>query len=1208
MNMSFVKYPVLLLASALSLYGCVREELSEAGNGDMRIRIGARVDAVQVSVKSAIDYDDQVADMPIDLIRWDENTGGQSVVGRTGLAATMSGTTSDGTREITFDEAQFYLNRTDAVGFAGWYPSASSSQAGGDGWELQNGNVIHSDATSDATMVYNLWRDGSLDVETDVMVSDFVQGSYSTSIPSLEFRHALCMFNFYVYAVDTDTKAEWGDLTKVSLANLPDQLIVTLPEDVTEFGNATFGYSDSSQEQPYVLWNDEANPMELPVGLPTMSQDAYVGTVLAGAPVENVLGIFAKTKNQSENSVSISRDFQPGYTYNIFLRFSTKGIINAEVSVSDWDYVKNDYVIDDNFELLTDLSRYGTSNSYIVSSANRGYCFTGTVKGNGDEGNVFTGRTGTTIQLDASGVNLNVDHIGIVRSDAMLRKLADDESVPSGATVINENGSRWVMQDNDDRYNTDMIELVSDQLSDGRVIFRVLGAEDKSDYSLQYKGNVKIAALDASDNIIWSWHIWITDKPLNQGYQNGYVALDRNLGAVTKDYTSYQQGMSPWSGMYYQWGRKDPIFRATVEGNNPWNPDQADAVSTPATMTEVTRNPVTYYYDGTGGNSWLSSSDPGYANFDHFWGYISVRDDIVKTIYDPCPPGYRVPGNALWEDPDPAMTNERLVNSSGEFAGYRFTIDDMISIYYPGTSAIVSDNGAVTIKNNDRVTGTTGAGNFVFMNSATPYEPSSSETGSEYQDRAYHFRYSNVGTGVDYESVMVAGTDYHAKRSDAYPVRCVFEDSAPVITDLSETQTANCYVVSQTGYYEFDATVRGNGVTALNIVSGDTYVYRQFDAGMGSTISGIDHVGVLWWQGSLLPGSWWRDFVDRSPSDTEISANCPVTVLDGGRLVDGKPLLYVRANENTYGNVGLAAYDANGNILWTWHIWIQPEISTVSLGDYTLMDRNLGATYCPGSGESFNANNIFAGLGFYYQWGRKDPFFQPASLSETGTGTQPWFERDGDRWILQEENQVSDDDGANLGLGESVRNPLSYFKSSRSVWQNTYNDVDGNSPAQDLWGYVGASGLQGNSFAKTMYDPCPPGYRVMQHDVFRTANVCGDNDGGLTYDGTYYYFYNGRSDYGMYIISGLTTGLGTVNAGGIWFPFSNKIRAANGRFLVDGSYCVSTAAPYYQQDSNDGIHIKSREIMWRDNGNQIEIFQTPRNWMSAGRVVRCQME
>ena len=1135
MNMSFVKYPVLLLASALSLYGCVMDELSEAENGDMRIRIGARVDAVQVSVKSAIDYDDLVADMPIDLIRWDENTGGSSVVGRTGLAATMSGTTSDGTREITFDEAQFYLNRTDAVGFAGWYPSASPAAAGGDGWELQNGNVIH----SDATMVYNLWRDGSLDVETDVMVSDFVQGSYSTSIPSLEFRHALCMFNFYVYAVDTDTKAEWGDLTKVSLANLPDKLIVTLPEDITKFGNATFGYSsDSSQKQPYVLWNGESKPMELPVGLPTMSQDAYVGTVLAGAPVNNVLGIFAKTENQSENSVSISRDFQPGYTYNIFLRFSTKGIINAEVSVSDWDYVKNDYVIDDNFELLTDLSRYGTSNSYIVSSANRGYCFTGTVKGNGDVGNVFTGRAGTTIQLDASGVNLNVDHIGIVRSDAMLRKLADDEPVPSGAAVINENGSRWVMQNNDDRYKTDMIELVSDQLSDGRVIFRVLGAEDKSDYSLQYKGNVKIAAFDASDNIIWSWHIWITDKPLNQGYQNGYVALDRNLGAVTKDYASYQQGMSPWSGMYYQWGRKDPIFRATVEGNNLWNPDQADVVSTPATMTEVTRNPVTYYYDGTGGNSWLSSSDPGYANFDHFWGYISVRDDIVKTIYDPCPPGYRVPGNALWEDPDPAMTNERLLNSSEKFAGYRFTIDNMISIYYPGTSAIVSENGAVVIKDNDSVSDD--AGNFVFMNSATPYEPSSSETGSEYQDRAYHFRYSNEeGSGVDYESVMVAGIAYHTKRSDAYPVRCVFEDSAPVITDLSETQTANCYVVSQTGYYEFDATVRGNGVTALNIVSGDTYVYRQFDAGMGSTISGIDHVGVLWWQGSLFPGSWWLDFVDRSPSDTEISANCPVTVLDGGRLVDGKPLLYVRANENTYGNVGLAAYDANGNILWTWHIWIQPEIRTVSLGDYTLMDRNLGATYCPGYGDSFDEDNIFAGLGFYYQWGRKDPFFQPASLTETGTGTQTWLEKEADgTWTIHESNAIE----SRNTIPMSVQNPLVFYMSpSENAWQTSYQS--GNGAINDLWGYVGANGDAGNSFAKTMYDPCPPGYRVMQHNVFLTANICAadhavqfsfsnDNDNWV-------YFYTGQetrqetleSDFGGYVGRILE-----VQSGGIWFP------------------------------------------------------------------------
>ena len=63
----------------------------------------------------------------------------------------------------------------------------------------------------------------------------------------------------------------------------------------------------------------------------------------------------------------------------------------------------------------------------------------------------------------------------------------------------------------------------------------------------------------------------------------------------------------------------------------------------------------------------------------------------------------------------------------------------------------------------------------------------------------------------DYDNVLISDpARYHVRRSDAYPVRCVFEDSAPTVTDLSDKQTANSYNITSTGFYEFDATVRGN--------------------------------------------------------------------------------------------------------------------------------------------------------------------------------------------------------------------------------------------------------------------------------------------------------------------------------------------------------------------------------------------------------------
>lgn len=1233
-NSIFILIPLLLL-----LPGCIREEF-ETPDGDMKIRLGAKVDAVIVSTKAALDKEDTYgSDLDINLIRWDADDTDHSSAGREELPATMSRTPSnDGKfyRDITVTPTQFFADRTKDVGFSGWYP-AKSDVAGnpGNNWVTRSGSdgneyVIHpaDENHSKPYMTYTI--DETTD--TDVMVSNFVKGNYTNGIPAMEFRHALCKYNIYAYAVDEDTKGEWGKVTSIILTNMPDEVTVLLPDDITAGETITFEYS--KEYHSHAILDQDSPAFELQPGIPTETSGILVGSVMGGVPSAGVLGIKTTTEKQtSGNSVSIARNFKPGYIYNIFLKFSSKGIINAEVSAMDWEVDDNEYIVDENFDLLTDLSRYGTANSYIVSSANRGYCFTGTVKGNGDVGNSLTGRNGQTIILDDDGVNLNVDHIGIVRSDALMQKV----------------GGTWQRVPDDQRADIKLIELVSDKLSNGRVIFKVPGAMktnpdgskeyDNTDFSLQYKGNAKIAAYDVSGNIVWAWHIWITDKPINQGYSNGYVALDRNLGAATDTWDGfYGTNTDPnkniaYTGLYYQWGRKDPFFPAPFLDGNQW--EGVDATEHPVyenrrvSVDYAVRHPMTYFFDGTGrSNSWVSDEDNG--NFDHFWGYVSVRDDIVKTIYDPCPPGYRVPGNPLWEDPSPNMKGWAVYDSPTEdpskFAGYNFNIDGMIDIYYPYTSCIVSDGQTVSVKKYDFLTDPAESGHndrFVFMYSATPYEPDLYGTPDEnldYSDLSYHFRYNQNALGTDYKGVMTADpARYHVKRSDAYPVRCVFENSSPTVTDLSEKQTANSYNITASGFYEFDATVRGNGVTTLNITQEDkngnvTIVNRDFSAGLGATISGIERIDVLWWQGNLLDDSW-DSFIDSNPSDAEIEefceTNCPVIVLDGGRLVDGKPLLYIRAGENLYGNVVLAAYDENNNILWSWHLWLCPGISTVRLGDYTLMDRNLGATYCPGQAESLNSENIYAALGFYYQWGRKDPFFQPKVYNSATSQTQSAFQKDPNgKWKLVSE--VQRNTGQPESIESSIRKPLVFFNVSQNInnWQNTYTNA--NEQINDLWGYVGSIVVSGSSFAKTMYDPCPPGYRVMQHNVFKSANLCEAD-----YSSTFRF--NNDNDFGIHLYNDLDVQNAQrldndpgpdyawykVSSGSLWFPNCGAIENS-GNFIWSPGHRLSTATPFA------GTNV--REIRWWQSSDNTYMIQEKHsnkdnyNLMSSGRVVRCQME
>lgn len=173
---------------------------------------------------------------------------------------------------------------------------------------------------------------------------------------------------------------------------------------------------------------------------------------------------------------------------------------------------------------------------------------------------------------------------------------------------------------------------------------------------------------------IWSWHIWVvwdwdnaaTDQHfLTNGVKSGFFMQDRNLGAMRNE------RHDPYSfGLLYEWGRKDPMrstssfstpytFSTTYDYNNAENGTQWHAWSGGTAFTNIltsVQNPMNFsdswgggesangaLWGNPAGNNIISGSATSTDATKAPYNGTQVWYEGKKSIYDPCPLGYRVP-------------------------------------------------------------------------------------------------------------------------------------------------------------------------------------------------------------------------------------------------------------------------------------------------------------------------------------------------------------------------------------------------------------------------------------------------------------------------------------------------------------------------------------------------------------------------------------
>ena len=196
------------------------------------------------------------------------------------------------------------------------------------------------------------------------------------------------------------------------------------------------------------------------------------------------------------------------------------------------------------------------------------------------------------------------------------------------------------------------------------------------------EGNA-VVCIKKGGNILWSWHIWVTNyNPASNTYtRNGQEFMQRNLGALNNT-----SGNNNSLGLIYQWGRKDPLNKpscttcttyATIY-NAAGNVTVSTAsAQTPNSISYSVKNPLTYILKNSSGD-WYSSSTS--TNNDNLWS-------ATKTVYDPCPDGWRVPSpSANGDNPFYGMPYNGPYGTGGAYS-----YDGMVRPF----TGLVSDNFAL---------------------------------------------------------------------------------------------------------------------------------------------------------------------------------------------------------------------------------------------------------------------------------------------------------------------------------------------------------------------------------------------------------------------------------------------------------------------------------------------------------------------------------
>lgn len=211
-------------------------------------------------------------------------------------------------------------------------------------------------------------------------------------------------------------------------------------------------------------------------------------------------------------------------------------------------------------------------------------------------------------------------------------------------------------------------------------------------------GNIGVAIVDVNGEILWSWHIWhpqstIKDDEYTNASGEKFQIMHCNLGAKFDDASTLGYG-----GAIYQWGRKDPLWP-----NNSYSYGDGKSGIFFSKFKGMQKDAVTFE-DAIKNPTQFIEADDWFGNDDALWGDPNGRELTAygwsgeKSVYDPCPEGYRVPNNKTWTGfIDPKSSHTLLVIGSWIYGWHCPRYEgDTVGAWYPQGAWAIWGSGAVS--------------------------------------------------------------------------------------------------------------------------------------------------------------------------------------------------------------------------------------------------------------------------------------------------------------------------------------------------------------------------------------------------------------------------------------------------------------------------------------------------------------------------------